>query len=288
MTQADKDFQEWLKFHKSQLDSIGLPESLQRSLWRKLSFEDYDICKVCKIILNQDDEQVNLMANKEIEANSDVYLIDHAWTFRYQDAFQTLMNNDELVTRLEKLTEFSEKLEIPQEEKKETRSAQEVFAACLAKSEGRVLELDSLGIRTLKEFAWPESIEELSLIDNEIENPNEVAKCIVPLPKIKALWLNCNPVVDNCSNFTSIAQEMPSLEIINSKFTANASEWAFLYYAKEQGAKQLEDIEHLCLSGRGITYVKDASVFDRLTKLKRVDLTDHPEFFMCAEKIEAL
>ena len=42
------------------------------------------------------------------------------------------------------------------------------------------------------------------------------------------------------------------------------------------------------MSGRGLTYIQDITLFDRLTNLKRLDLTDHPEFFMCAEKKEAL
>jgi hypothetical protein len=54
----------------------------------------------------------------------------------------------------------------------------------------------------------------------------------VPLPKIKALWLNANPVVSACSNFSSISELMPTLEIINSKFTNQAGEWAILYYAR--------------------------------------------------------
>lgn len=145
-----------------------------------------------------------------------------------------------------------------------------------------------MGIVSLKDFPWPETLEELSLISNEVMNPNDVAKCIVPLPKIKALWLNANPVVDQCSNFSSIADLMPTLEIINSKFTNTAGEWALMFYARESGAKSLEEIEHLTLRGRGLTYIKDIEVFDRLKNLKRLDLTDHPEFFMCIEKKEAL
>lgn len=110
----------------------------------------------------------------------------------------------------------------------------------------------------------------------------------MPLPNIKALWLNANPVVQQCSNFSSIAELMPTLEIINSKFTNQAGEWALLYYSRGQAAKSLEEIEHLNLSGRGITYLKDLALLDRLSNLKRLDLTDHPELFMCIEKKEAL
>jgi len=34
--------------------------------------------------------------------------------------------------------------------------------------------------------------------------------------------------------------------------------------------------------------MKDISVFEKMKNLKRLDLTDHPEFFMCQEKEEAL
>jgi tubulin--tyrosine ligase-like protein 12 len=90
-----------------------------------------------------------------------------------------------------------------------------------------------MGITSLKDFKWPETTEELSLIGNDIVNPNEVAKNIVDLPNIKGLWLNANPVVSQCSNFSSIAELMPKLEIINSKFTNKAGEWALLYYARD-------------------------------------------------------
>jgi hypothetical protein len=61
-----------------------------------------------------------------------------------------------------------------------------------------------------------------------------------------------------------------------------------MFYARNQGAKSLEEIEHLILPGRGITYLKDLALFDRLTSLKRLDITDHIELFMCQEKKEAL
>lgn len=146
---------------------------------------------------------------------------------------------------------------------------------------GRVFDLEGFGIKSLASFKWPQTLEQLNLIDNEIVNPNDIAKYIVDLPNIKALWLNANPVVAACSNFSSIAELMPSLEILNSKFTNQAGEWALLFYARIQGAERLEEIEHLVLAGKGLTYLKDLSLFDRLTSLKRLDITDHPELFMC-------
>jgi len=65
---------------------------------------------------------------KALPKEHDIYLIDHAWVFSVQDAAATLLNNEALTARLEKLTEFTDKLDIPQvEEKKETKDAQAAF-----------------------------------------------------------------------------------------------------------------------------------------------------------------
>ena len=126
-TQADRDFEEWLAFHKPQLEKINLPESLHRKLFQKLKFEDFDIFQTAKIILDQDEERVNLVATKTLQKHSDVFLIDHAWSFRFEDAFSTLYSNSALVERLEKLTEYSEKLEIPSVPQKPKDNPQIIF-----------------------------------------------------------------------------------------------------------------------------------------------------------------
>ena len=99
-TQADEDYAKWLTFHQPQLDAIQLPEELRRKLWQKATFEDYDLGNTAKIIKDEEEETTDLMCTKEMQANSDVYLIDHAWTFRYQDALETLRQNAGLVERL--------------------------------------------------------------------------------------------------------------------------------------------------------------------------------------------
>jgi hypothetical protein len=42
------------------------------------------------------------------------------------------------------------------------------------------------------------------------------------------------------------------------------------------------------LAGRGLTYLKDLTILEKMKNLKRLDISDHPEFFMCQEKKEAL
>lgn len=72
------------------------------------------------------------------------------------------------------------------------------------------------------------------MFGNGVENPNDIAEIMVPLPNLRAVWLNGNPVVDTCSNFSMIATTMPKIEILNSQLTNKAGEWAMLFYAKEQ------------------------------------------------------
>ena len=46
-------------------------------------------------------------------------MIDHAWSFQFKDAIDVLAAKPGLVERLEKLTEFSDKLDIPSVPQKE-------------------------------------------------------------------------------------------------------------------------------------------------------------------------
>lgn len=104
---------------------------------------------------------------------------------------------------------------------------------------------------------------------------------MVPLPNLRAFWLNGNPVVDTCSNFSMIGSTMPKLEILNSVLTNKAGEWSMLFYAKDQtGATSLETVDRLDLSSKGILNMPSADVFGRMTNLKTLDINGHPEFFM--------
>jgi tubulin--tyrosine ligase-like protein 12 len=98
-----------------------LPETLRRKLWQKLSFDEFDIGSTAKIIVDENEEQTQLMCTKDLAKESDVYLIDHAWTFQYNHALPTLLQNEALVDRIEKMTEDWDKLDLPEEESKEEK-----------------------------------------------------------------------------------------------------------------------------------------------------------------------
>ena len=90
MSQADQDYAVWLEFHGPQLDAMQLPENLKRKLWQKITFEDFDLGSAAKILKDENTDSTVLMCTKELASESDVFLIDHAWTFRFQDAVDTL------------------------------------------------------------------------------------------------------------------------------------------------------------------------------------------------------
>jgi hypothetical protein len=107
------------------------------------------------------------------------------------------------------------------------------------------------------------------------------------LPYLKALWVQGNPVVENCVNFTHIGEYFPQLEVINSKFTSRAGDWAMLFYARDQkDAKTVEDIRTLDLTGKGLLYMKDISIFERMTACHTLDISGHPEFLKTDQEIE--
>ena len=76
------EFEVWQKFHRAQLDAMGLPEDLHQRLFTKLKFADFDLGENVQLILNEDDEKIALRSTKALKAKADVFLIDHAWTFK--------------------------------------------------------------------------------------------------------------------------------------------------------------------------------------------------------------
>jgi len=63
---------------------------LRRKLWQKLTFEDFDLGNTAKIIVDENEERTQLMCTKNLAKDSEVYLIDHAWTFMYNSALGVL------------------------------------------------------------------------------------------------------------------------------------------------------------------------------------------------------
>ena len=123
--------------------------------------------------------------------------------------------------------------------------------------DAKAYELEGYGIEKLEDIEFSNEAEEVNLRNNRISNPGIVNE-LMKLPHLKALWLNGNDVVTNCHNFEVLAAAFDQLEILNSRFTEKAGEWALLFCAREQeGVKALEDIVNLDLSARGPLRMSD-------------------------------
>jgi tubulin--tyrosine ligase-like protein 12 len=230
--------EEFMAKHALQLYGIGFPSSLQAELYSKLSAEQLDMAEF--FCLNQEldaDQQVvsqELTATRHLDPFQHVFLVDHAWTFRFSSMRTTLKAKPELLARMKALTKTSAiKRDLP--------GAADEEVAWVGN-----LELDEQGLRELP--AIPEDIVMLSLWGNLFESLDQLASV---LPQLKAIWLNDNPICDNEENtwrlFEQVEGHHPNIEVLNSKFTRNAGAWALQFVSH---CPDLESITHLDLSDR--------------------------------------
>lgn len=128
------------------------------------------------------------------------------------------------------------------------------------------LDLDELGIddcmlSSLDLSTRFPNLVALNLWGNRLQNGSTVVEEVTKCKNLKAIWLNDNPVLVNCDSFVAnaICDGIPSLEVYNSRFTSNASEWALGFCGGLVGidcpnfsvdANELKSITRLDLSDR--------------------------------------
>ncbi|XP_015889057.3 uncharacterized protein LOC107423918 [Ziziphus jujuba] len=279
-------YEEFFKVHGLLLTASGLPQTLHRQLFQKLSSETFDGGSYFQIEPTEDGRQRRLVLTSEfMSKDSNVFLIDHAWTFRLSDAFKQLQEVPGLAERMASIMCVVDDLNSDSEEKNEAldynnakRSVFEVVESelCAAKEKGdgnvKWLELDELGIDddTLLSLdlgsKFP-GLLALSLCENKLENIDVVVQEVTKFKELRALWLNNNPVVRNCGGQLAdrVMEELPNLEIYNSVFTTKFGEWALGFcgevYDKEnpgsssnfhEAESSLRRITSLDLSNRSI------------------------------------
>ena len=291
---SDFDMEEFKAFsliHNSQLESIGLPKNLHSRLFQKLKNEEFDIGTKVKIIIDKDAGKMMVTALDKIEKEEDVFLIDHAWTFRYYEAYDTLKQNKKLRYRMKSIMSYPEKIDISDlaqnslagdesntqaipEEYKEERPNLLKYLEKMPDGP-TIYNLDEYGIVGLDNIPFKDDATEISLFGNRITDPYTVSQNLLKFEHLKALWLNDNPIEENCHNFDEIGEFLPALEIINSKFTSKAGEWALNFCVKDQKKAKLEDVTHLDLSSREFLKMKDLTVLDRLKNVETLDISDH-------------
>lgn len=296
-----EEFRAFLKVHIAQLDAIGFPKNLHSRLYQKLMNEEFDAGTKVKLIIDKDSEKIMVSATSKMDKEEDVFLIDHAWTFRYYDAYSMLKENKKLRYRMKNIMSYPSRIDItnlsdshmgasdeaavhtiPEEYKQERLNLLQYLDKM---PDGpTIYNLDEYGILSLENIPFKEDATEISLFGNKISDPYTVTDNLLKLEHLKALWLNDNPIEEYCHNFDEIGEYLKSLEIINSKFTSRAGEWALLYSCKSQGVASLEEITYWDLSSRDFLKMKDLTIFERLKKVETLDISDHKNLLKSLEE----
>ncbi|CBI27809.3 uncharacterized protein LOC100266448 isoform X2 [Vitis vinifera] len=277
-----ENFEDFVKVHALLLQASGLPPSLHRQLFQKLYSETFDSGDFFQVQPCENGRQRRLVLTSEfMEKESHVFLIDHAWTFRLSDAPKQLQEVPGLAERMASLmcvdidmdsnSEETDAVNGGSDEKDTKLDVGREISEAEEKGDGivRWLELDELGIDDDMLLSFDLSSKfpnllALSLCGNKLENVEIVIQEIIKFKHLRALWLNDNPLLQNCDGHMAerILQGSPSLEIYNSCFTRNFGEWALGFcadvYGKEnpgyihQNDHPLQSVTSLDLSNRCI------------------------------------
>ena len=85
-----RSYEDFARVHQFLLSAAGIPPSLHRRLYRKLADEVFDGGEKFSVEPCEEGRQRRLVLASEtpLGRESDVFLVDHAWTFRLTDALK--------------------------------------------------------------------------------------------------------------------------------------------------------------------------------------------------------
>ncbi|EOA33509.1 hypothetical protein CARUB_v10019785mg [Capsella rubella] len=270
-----ESFDDFVKVHGILLAASGLPPKLYPRLFDKLASDTLDGGAFFQIESCDDDRRRRLLLTSDsMPKDSDVFLVDHAWTFRLPDAYKQLKEIPGLAERMASLMSVDIDVEAGEEEVAEELSVDQIidneilYAADKGYDSLRWLELEGLGIvdDSFLSLHLPSKFQDLvalSLIGNKIESEDVVIQEVMKFKNLKALWLNDNPLLQKSEHQMAekILQGCPCLEIYNSCFTPNYGLWALGFcgdiFGKDnpgsvQQDKPLCNVTSLDLSNRSI------------------------------------
>lgn len=317
--------EEFVNVHGVLLASAGLPPSLHEQLFQKLSGDVFDGGKLFQIEPCEGGRQRRLVLSEgALRKHEDVFLVDHAWSFRLSQARSQLEQIPGLVERMAALMcvgddadgegsteedqdDGDEEEATPKEEQVDVEA---IVSAAVAAAEERGeklrwLELDELDISDddLRRLDLPTKCPDLvglSLWGNPLESVEAVMDAVAGLSSLRALWLNQTPVALNKDDELreAFGRMLPHLEIYNSKLTEIYSLWAVGFCAGVFGAAQpglpfaeehvLKDITTLDLSERELQTLSP-HVFnpEELPNLTSLNLQGNPLAGESAENLLA-
>ncbi|XVE53987.1 hypothetical protein DITRI_Ditri03aG0046700 [Diplodiscus trichospermus] len=272
-------YEDFVKVHGLLLAASGLPQSLHFKLFEKLTSETFDGGAHFEIEPCEDGRQRRLLLTSDtMTKESDVFLIDHAWTFRLPDAYKQLQEVPGLAERmaalmcvdvdddagLEETVENGWKMTVEEVLESEIRNAKENGDGVVRWLELEELGLDDTTLLSLNLSTKFPDLVALSLCGNKLENDEKLVQEVTKFKNLKALWLNNNPVLEksDVGMEAAILRGCPKLEIYNSSFTHTFGEWALGFCAdvigkdnpviSHQGDLALQSVTSLYLSNRRI------------------------------------
>lgn len=253
-------FEDFVSVHGILLAASGIPKSLHFKLFQKLSSETFDGGNFFQIEPCQDGLQRRLVSMSEYLAKeSDLFLVDHAWTFRLSDAPKQLQEVPGLAQRMasimcvddnsedNELVEGGALLNADQVVEREICNTREKGLDTVRWLELEELDLDDDTLSSLNLSSKFPDLCALSLCGNKLNNVETIIEEVTKFKHLRALWLNSNPVLQNFDKHIedAISQRLPSLEIYNSRFTNRYGEWALGFcgglYGKDNPDKSNHD-----------------------------------------------
>ncbi|KAG1342631.1 hypothetical protein COCNU_05G008600 [Cocos nucifera] len=305
-----RDFDVFEKVHAILLAASGIPPPLHRQLFRKLSSETFDGGDFFSIEPCEGGRKRRLVLSaKFLAKESDVFLIDHAWSFRLPDALKQLREVPSLAERMAALMcvdldlkSDTEEPELENEGDGKNGNQGNVLKV-LEEEMDRVkergsdapawLELEEMGIddamlQSLDLSTKFPNLVALNLWGNKLQDVETVVREVTKCRKLKALWLNENPVLQSGRDAITkaIIDGIPGLEIYNSCFTIKSGEWALGFCGGIFGADNpdcssntngsLEGIATLDLSDRSIHHLPKAFSPVSMPSLSHLNLQGNP------------
>jgi len=122
-------------------------------------------------------DKMFLRTINDMKKEDDVFLIDHAWTFKHRTIYKTLKENEKLIERLENIMKHPDKLDMPGAnpyDKPKPKLDEYLKSIEESKEPVLVYDLDDYGIVSLKDIKFREEVEEISLMGNLINDPNNI------------------------------------------------------------------------------------------------------------------
>ena len=294
------EIKNFLSAHELQLYGMQFPKELEEKLYTKLKYEIFDASNYFEIMDNQDENRYLLRAKKDIKKNETICLIDHCWTYKLRKFNYFCENFPNIIQRATTMLKYAtirkpiiNTLEQVSESKKNINEYNNELAANEQKK--RYLNYDDYEItdENLNLIKINSNITEtLSIENNKIENIFLLEDILEKNKNIKAIWCSDNTFCDSNEGYEKeFEKKFQNLEIINRKFTENATKWAielilddaistennknkeyYKEYDKLYGQKIILD-----LSGRDPFNIKNYSIFSEINSYKifGIDISDN-------------